>query len=394
MPPATVVNPDGAGFGVYVHWPFCASKCPYCDFNSHVRAGGVDQGAFLEAFRREILAMRALAGPREVGSIFFGGGTPSLMEPATVSGVLDEIAAAWSIAPDAEITLEANPSSVEAGRFRDYASAGVKRVSLGVQSLIDEDLRALGRLHSAAEALAAIEIAATTFKRYSFDLIYARPGQTEARWESELNAALALGPGHLSLYQLTIEQGTPFAALYDKGRLRIPAAREADDLFRLTQDMTAARGLAAYEISNHARDGEACRHNLLYWRYGEYAGLGPGAHGRLIVDGVRTATATERLPEAWREAVMRTGHGLLEREALSRAEQADEALMMGLRLTEGLDLGRLEELAGVRPDPDAIAPLVEGKLLAVDGGRLKAIGHGRFVLNELILQLSDALHPV
>jgi putative oxygen-independent coproporphyrinogen III oxidase len=394
MPPATVVNPDGAGFGVYVHWPFCASKCPYCDFNSHVRACGVDQGAFLEAFRREILAMRALAGPREVGSIFFGGGTPSLMEPATVSGVLDGIAAAWSIAPDAEITLEANPSSVEAGRFRDYASAGVKRVSLGVQSLIDEDLRALGRLHSAAEALTAIEIAATTFKRYSFDLIYARPGQTEARWGGELNAALALGPGHLSLYQLTIEQGTPFAALYDKGRLRIPAAREADDLFRLTQDMTAARGLPAYEISNHARDGEACRHNLLYWRYGEYAGLGPGAHGRLIVDGVRTATATERLPEAWREAVMRTGHGLLEREALSPAEQADEALMMGLRLTEGLDLGRLEELAGVRPDPGAIAPLLEAGLLAVDGGRLKGIGHGRFVLNELILQLSDALSPV
>ena len=389
-----IINPDRAGFGVYVHWPFCASKCPYCDFNSHVRMGGVDQRGFLEAYLHEIRTMRAWSGARSVGSIFFGGGTPSLMEPATVSGILDEIASAWSIAPDAEITLEANPSSVEAGRFRDYAAAGINRVSLGVQSLLDEDLRALGRLHSAAEALAAIEIAATNFERYSFDLIYARPGQTEADWARELEVALALGPGHLSLYQLTIEQGTPFAALYDKGRLKIPAAREADALFRVTQQMTAAQGLAPYEISNHARDAETCRHNLLYWRYGEYAGLGPGAHARLIVDGVRTATATEHVPETWRETVLRTGHGLIEKEQLSPGEQADEALMMGLRLTEGIDLARLQELAALRPDPEAVAALVESGLLSNDGGRLQAVGQGRFVLNKLILQLSEALRPI
>ena len=262
------------------------------------------------------------------------------MAPATVAGILDEIASAFAVSPDAEISLEANPSSVEAGRFRGYAAAGVNRVSLGVQSLVDEDLRALGRLHSAAEALAAIEVAASHFPRYSFDLIYARPGQSETDWQRELGDALALGPGHLSLYQLTIEQGTPFAALYDKGRLKIPADREADTLFRVTQAMTAERGLEAYEISNHARPGEQCRHNLLYWRYGEYAGIGAGAHGRLIVDGRRTATANERLPEQWRSAVEAAGHSLIEDEPLTATEQADEAMMMGLRLTEGFELAR------------------------------------------------------
>jgi oxygen-independent coproporphyrinogen-3 oxidase len=392
--PSSTQNPDRAGFGVYVHWPFCASKCPYCDFNSHVRAGGVDEAAFLAAYRREIRFVRDRIGPRQVQTIFFGGGTPSLMAPATVAGILGEISGAFTIADDAEISLEANPSSVEAGRFQGYAAAGVNRVSLGVQSLVDEDLRALGRLHSAAEALAAIDVAASHFPRYSFDLIYARPGQSETDWQRELGDALALGPGHLSLYQLTIEQGTPFAALYDKGRLKIPADREADTLFRLTQDMTADRGLEAYEISNHARPSEQCRHNLLYWRYGEYAGIGAGAHGRLIVDGRRTATANERVPEKWRSTVEATGHSLIENEPLTETEQADEAMMMGLRLTEGFELSRLEELAGLRPDPAVVAELTESGLLAKGNGRLTAIGQGRFVLNELILQLSDGLRPV
>ncbi len=364
--PSSTRNPDRAGFGVYVHWPFCASKCPYCDFNSHVRAGGVDEAAFLAAYRREIRFVRDRIGPRQVQTIFFGGGTPSLMAPATVAGILGEISGAFTITDDAEISLEANPSSVEAGRFQGYAAAGVNRVSLGVQSLVDEDLRALGRLHSAAEALAAIDVAASHFPRYSFDLIYARPGQSETDWQRELGDALALGPGHLSLYQLTIEQGTPFAALYDKGRLKIPADREADTLFRLTQDMTADRGLEAYEISNHARPSEQCCHNLLYWRYGEYAGIGAGAHGRLIVDGRRTATANERVPEKWRSTVEATGHSLIENEPLTETEQADEAMMMGLRLTEGFELSRLEELAGLRPDPAVVAELIESGLLAKD----------------------------
>ena len=316
------------------------------------------------------------------------------MAPSTVAGILDEISKAFAVAPDAEISLEANPSSVEAGRFRAYASAGVNRVSLGVHSLIDDDLRALGRLHTGAEARAAIDVAATHFPRYSFDLIYARPGQTEAAWERELGAALALGPGHLSLYQLTIEQGTPFAALYDKGRLTIPPAREADALFRLTQSMTAARGLEAYETSNHSLPTEQCRHNLLYWRYGEYAGIGAGAHGRLIVEGCRIATATECLPERWLTAVQARGHGFIEEEALTPAQTADEALMMGLRLTEGLDIARLDELARLRPDPAAVANLTSSGLLEEADGRLRAVGQGRFVLNELILQLSNALGPV
>ena len=359
-----------------------------------MRHGGVDQSAFLAAYRREIRAIAAMTGPRHVSSIFFGGGTPSLMEPATLAGILDEIAGAWSVAPDAEISLEANPSSVEATRFRAYAAAGINRVSLGVQSLIDADLAALGRLHTADEALAAIAVAAAHFPRYSFDLIYARPGQTEDDWRRELARALALGPGHLSLYQLTIEQGTPFAALYDKGRLRLPAAREADELFRLTQEMTTAHGLPAYEISNHARPGEECRHNLLYWRYGEYAGIGPGAHGRIIVDGRRTATAVVPLPEQWLAAVEGTGHGLAESQPLTPAETVDEALMMGLRLEEGCDVERLGELGGLRPDPATVAALVRDGLLADADGRLKAVGHGRFVLNELILRLSGTLRPL
>ncbi len=389
-------NPDPAGFGVYIHWPFCQSKCPYCDFNSHVRHGGVDETAFRKAYLRDIRRHRELTGPRDVSSIFFGGGTPSLMEPATVGAILDEIGRFWSIDPDAEITLEANPSSVEAGRFAGYRAAGVNRVSLGVQSLIDDDLKALGRLHTAGEARAAIEIAARTFERYSFDLIYARPGQKASQWQRELGDAIAIGPGHLSLYQLTIEDGTPFADLHARGRLRVPASREAAELFELTAEITSAAGLAAYEISNHARPGQQCRHNLLYWRYGEYAGIGPGAHGRIIADGRRTATSTVRRPEAWREAVEMTGTGVNEREILTTAEQADELLLMGLRLAEGLDLGRLASIGGVRPGRQSLQDLIAEDWLVHDAetDRLRTTAEGRFVLNEIVLQLAADLEPV
>lgn len=389
-PASTAGNPDEAGFGVYVHWPFCAAKCPYCDFNSHVRIGGIDEPRFLAAFLRELRTTRERIGPRTVTSIFIGGGTPSLMQPATVGGILEEIGRLWAIDPNAEITLEANPSSVEASRFRGYRTAGVNRVSLGVQSLREADLKRLGRLHTVAEAKTAVGIASSTFERFSFDLIYARPGQTVRGWREELDEALAMAGGHLSLYQLTIEDGTPFAALYAAGKLRVPDADQASALFEMTQAMTLARGLPAYEISNHAAPGQESRHNLLYWRYGEYAGVGPGAHGRLVVGRERLATMSERAPERWLEAVERRGHGLISSEPLSPAEQADEALLMGLRLEEGLDLDRLERIGGLRPSRAVITELVDQGLLAVlaGGRRIKATVQGRMVLNELVLRLS------
>ena len=371
-PASADVNPDAAGFGVYLHWPFCASKCPYCDFNSHVRIGGVDQPRYLAAFRRELSYVRQKIGPRTVSSIFIGGGTPSLMQPETVGSLLDEIARLWSVDPAAEITLEANPSSVEAERFRGYRRAGVNRVSLGIQALNDADLKRLGRLHSVAEARAAIDIASSTFERTSFDLIYARPGQSAEAWSAELREALSLVRGHLSLYQLTIEEGTPFAALHALGKLVVPDGDDASVLYDVTNELTAAHGLPAYEVSNHAAPGEESRHNLLYWRYGEYAGVGPGAHGRLIAAGERLATASERAPE-----------------------QADEALLMGLRIEEGLDLRRLALIGGVVPDEDAIAELVHtGQIVAFDGGRrIKATASGRMVLNALVLRLSSRFVP-
>jgi putative oxygen-independent coproporphyrinogen III oxidase len=383
---------DGAGFGVYVHWPFCASKCPYCDFNSHVRAGGIDEARFLTAYLREIEHWTELAAGRRVTSIFFGGGTPSLMSASTVSAILDAIADAWNVAEGAEITLEANPSSVEAARFRDYRAAGVNRVSLGVQSLDDGELRKLGRLHTAAEALAAIDVAARTFARYSFDLIYARPGQTLEDWRAELGRALTLRPHHLSLYQLTIEEGTPYAALHAAGKLRVPEGELAQALYQMTQDMTGSAGLPAYEVSNHAVPGEESRHNLTYWRYGEYAGIGPGAHGRVETDGGRLATATERQPERWAALVEAGGHGILERTALGAGEQADEVLIMGLRLSEGLDLDRLQRVSGLRPRQAEIARLVALGLIEAEGERrLRATSRGRIVLNEVVLRLASAL---
>lgn len=396
-------NPDSVGFGVYIHWPFCAAKCPYCDFNSHVRHGGVDQNTFLAAYLAEIATSARATGPRQTTSVFFGGGTPSLMEPATVAAIIDRVDDVWPIAADAEITLEANPTSVEAGRFAGYRSAGVNRVSLGVQSLRDDDLERLGRRHTAAEARAAIDVAARTFDRHSFDLIYARPHQTARGWERELCEAIGLGTRHLSLYQLTIEAGTPFAALYDKGRLSIPPSQEAETLFRITRDITSAAGLPAYETSNHAAPGEESRHNLLYWRYGEYAGIGPGAHGRLIVpsggaaasSACRLATSNDLMPEAWSARVDENGDGIVEREALEPEEQADEYLMMSLRLAEGTDMMRLAALSGLEPAPDTVAGLVaDGLLDDTVSGRLRATERGAFVLNELVLRLSQSLRPV
>jgi putative oxygen-independent coproporphyrinogen III oxidase len=393
MPASATRRADG-GFGVYVHWPFCASKCPYCDFNSHVRSGGIDEARFLAAYLRELRHWAELAPARRVRSIFFGGGTPSLMSAATVAAILDAIAGAWPLEPGAEITLEANPSSVEAARFREYARAGINRVSLGVQSLEEGDLRALGRLHSVREALAAIDVSRETFARTSFDLIYARPGQTLQAWQAELARALALAGRHLSLYQLTIEAGTPFAELHARGRLRLPEAEAAHDFYALTQDMTEAAGLPAYEISNHAAPGEESRHNLLYWRYGEYAGIGAGAHGRIVVDGRRRATATERQPERWAARVEAHGHGIVEDTPLETAEQADEALLMGLRLTEGLDLDHLAALSGLGPAARTIDELAgHGLLERVGPGRLRATRAGRIVLNEVVLRLAATLEP-
>ena len=385
---------NGAGFGVYVHWPFCASKCPYCDFNSHVRAGGIDEARFLAAYQREMQHWAELAAGRRVTSIFFGGGTPSLMSASTVAAILDAVAGAWSVAADAEITLEANPSSVEAARFRGYRVAGVNRVSLGVQSLDDAELRKLGRLHTAKEALAAMDIAARTFARFSFDMIYARPGQTVEAWRAELVRALALAPRHLSLYQLTIEAGTPYAALHVAGKLQVPEGELAQALYEVTQEMTAAAGLPAYEVSNHAAPGEESRHNLTYWRYGEYAGVGPGAHGRVLTDAGRLATATERQPERWAERIEAEGHGIAERTMLGASEQMDEALIMGLRLSEGLDLDRLQRIGSMRPRPAEIARLVALGLIEADGHRrLRATPRGRIVLNEVVLRLASALEP-
>ena len=376
------------GFGVYLHWPFCAAKCPYCDFNSHVRHQPPDQARYAAAFAREIRHAAAMAPGRTVTSVFLGGGTPSLMHPETVASLLDAVAGAWPVARDVEVTLEANPTSVEAGRFRGYRAAGVNRVSLGVQALDDASLRALGRLHSAAEARAAVETASAIFERYSFDLIYARPGQAPEAWRAELGEALARSGGHLSLYQLTIEAGTPFAGLAAAGRLVVPDDDAARGLYDLTQEVCGRAGLPAYEISNHARPGEESRHNLVYWRYGEYAGIGPGAHGRLVTADGRVATSTERAPEAWLAAVEARGHGLAAVEPLSPEEQADEFLLMGLRLAEGVDPARHAALAGRRLAPARAEQLAADGLVSLAGGRVAATPRGFPVLNALVAALA------
>ena len=380
---------DGEAFGVYVHWPFCLSKCPYCDFNSHVRHQPIDEARFLRAFTAEIAATAARVPGRTVSTVFFGGGTPSLMQPATVGAILDAIGRHWSVARDAEVTLEANPTSVEATRFRGYRAAGVNRVSLGVQALDDGELRALGRMHTAREALDAVAVARDNFERYSFDLIYARPGQTPEAWRAELDRAIAEAAEHLSLYQLTVEDGTPFASLHAAGKLKVPDPEQARILYDLTQEICAARGLPAYEISNHARPGAKSRHNLIYWRYHEYAGIGPGAHGRLVVDGTRHATATERRPEAWMMRVEETGHGVVTDDALLPDEAADEFLLMGLRLTEGIDPARYAALAGRPLDRARIASLAgDGFVEETAEGRLRVTRSGFPVLDAVVADLA------
>jgi oxygen-independent coproporphyrinogen-3 oxidase len=357
-----------------------------------VRAGGIDEPRFLRAFLAELRHWAVLAPDRAVGSVFFGGGTPSLMSPESVGAIIEAIGASWRMRADCEVTLEANPSSVEAGRFRGYRAAGVNRVSLGVQSLDDAALRTLGRLHTVREAQAAIEVARATFGRYSFDMIYARPGQTLRAWRDELEEALRLAGRHLSLYQLTIEAETPFAALHRRGKLRVPGAEAARELYALAQDVTGAAGLPAYEISNHAAPGEECRHNLTYWRYGEWAGIGPGAHGRVVAAGMRQATSAERQPELWLERVATHGHGVTERLPLRPAEQADEALLMGLRLSEGVDLERLAALSGMRPAGHVVDELVAlGLVERCGASRLRASQSGRMVLNEVVLRLASTL---
>ena len=375
-------------FGVYVHWPFCRAKCPYCDFNSHVRHGGIDEARFLAAYLTELSHFAALAPARTVTSIFFGGGTPSLMRPATVSAILDAIAGHWHLQGDAEITLEANPTSVEAENFAGYRSAGVNRLSLGVQALDDRSLKALGRQHSAEEALAALALGKRHFDRVSFDLIYAREGQTAIAWEAELRRALDHVADHLSLYQLTIEDGTPFAALHAAGSLRVPDGELASELYGLTQELCEVAGVPAYEISNHARPGAESRHNLLYWRGHDYAGVGPGAHGRITIDGTKRALSAIKSPEAWLAEVEAAGHGLASEESLSAADCAEEYLLMGLRLSEGIDLARLAAIGGSALDEARIGVLENEGLLARRNARLAATPKGRLVLNRLILELA------
>jgi oxygen-independent coproporphyrinogen-3 oxidase len=381
--------PPNAPFAVYIHWPFCLSKCPYCDFNSHVRHGGIDEARFVRAIAQEIKATAERLGARTVSSIFFGGGTPSLMQPQSVSDILQAIARHWSIAPDVEVSLEANPSSVEAGRFRGYRSAGVNRVSLGVQSLDDAALKELGRLHNVEEALAAVAVARAIFERYSFDLIYARPRQTVADWKTELKRALAQAGEHLSLYQLTVEPDTPFAALHSAGKLAMPNDDRARDLYDLTQMVCDGAGMPAYEISNHARPGAECRHNLIYWRGQEYAGVGPGAHGRLNIAGKRLATETEKRPESWLMRVEGAGSGLIVDEALTPGETADEYLLMGLRLAEGIDPARFFALSGREIDPKRVADLhQEGAVEVTRDGRLRVTQSGFPVLDAVVADLA------
>jgi oxygen-independent coproporphyrinogen-3 oxidase len=372
---------------LYVHWPFCRAKCPYCDFNSHVRAA-IDEARWRAALLAELEATAAGLGPRRLETIFFGGGTPSLMAPETAGALIERARRLFEAAPDLEITLEANPTSVEAGRLAAFRDAGVNRVSLGVQALEPQALRFLGRQHGVDEALAALETAGRLFARVSFDLIYARPGQGVADWRAELARALGLARGHLSLYQLSLERGTPFFAAARAGAFALPDEDTALALYQATEELTAAAGLPAYEVSNHAAPGEACRHNLAYWRYQDYAGIGPGAHGRLVLaDGRAVATRRHAQPEAWLAAVEARGAGSAEVAPLAPRERAEEMVMMGLRLSEGLDLTRLAARTGLALD--ALAPqerraaLVDAGLLVEEPDRLRATPRGRAVLSAL-----------
>ncbi|ULB11188.1 radical SAM family heme chaperone HemW [Cereibacter azotoformans] len=376
------------GFGLYLHWPFCQSKCPYCDFNSHV-AATIDQSRWQRAYLSEIRRLGTETEGRVLNSVFFGGGTPSLMEPELVAAILETVRATWPLANDLEVTLEANPGSVEAGRFRGFRDAGVNRISMGIQALNDADLRQLGRLHTVAEARAAFDVARTTFDRVSFDLIYARQDQSLADWRQELSEALAMAADHLSMYQLTIEDGTAFGERFKRGKLRgLPEEELSADMYALTQDLCDAAGLPAYEISNHAQPGAESRHNLIYWRGGDYAGAGPGAHGRVSLATGRWATEAPKAPGGWLERVERDGNGELPRVRLDRDDHALEYLMMALRLREGLDSERHAALAGRPLDERRVTDLQEMGMIETDGARLRATTRGRMVLNSVIASLA------
>lgn len=376
-----------AGFGVYVHWPFCAAKCPYCDFNSHVRTS-VDQTAWTNALVSEIQSTAARTPNRTVDTIFFGGGTPSLMLPDTVDIVLQAIASNWALSPSVEITLEANPTSVEAARFQGFADAGVNRISMGIQALNDTDLKALGRMHTASEAMQAFDIAKKIFGNVSFDLIYARQNQSLENWIEELTQAIDMAVDHLSLYQLTIEQGTRFGDLFARNRLRgLPSDDLSADMYEITQEVCAKRGLNAYEISNHARTGAECQHNRIYWNYGDYAGIGPGAHGRLTIEGQRYATSTPLMPENWLELVQTHGSATQTDEVISAADQAAEYLMMSLRLTEGTNLDRVNAICANRVSSSAIRHLSNEGFLVQTDKALKTTERGKMVLNAILGEL-------
>ncbi len=382
-----------AGFGVYVHWPYCLAKCPYCDFNSHA-AAGADHDRWRRALLAELAHFAAQVPGRRVDSVFFGGGTPSLMAPETVAALLDAVAGHWTLPAEAEITLEANPGTVDRDRFAAFRAAGVNRLSLGVQALEEEALRFLGRVHGRDEALRALEAARRLFPRLSFDLIYARPGQTPEAWAAELARALEIAADHLSLYQLTIEPGTAFYTLEARGALVLPDEDAAAAMYEHTQAACAARGLPAYEVSNHAVPGAESRHNLIYWRGGDYVGIGPGAHGRLTRRGPTRALRQHRAPERWLALVETQGHATREDVALTAAERAEELVMMGLRLAEGVEVARFRDRCGLAlaeaVDAGALARLRAGGFVAWDGHRLRATAAGRLRLNAVIAALLGA----
>jgi putative oxygen-independent coproporphyrinogen III oxidase len=377
---------QNGGFGLYIHWPFCAAKCPYCDFNSHV-SNNIDNNQWLRSYLSELTRAASETQGRVLNSIFFGGGTPSLMAPELVHAILDHVRTLWPQSNDIECTLEANPGSVEAGRFRGYADAGVNRISMGIQALNDPDLKRLGRIHSVSEAKAAFDTARQIFDRVSFDLIYARQDQTLDAWRNELTEALAMSIDHLSLYQLTIEQGTAFGDRYNRGKLRgLPTDDAAADMYELTQDLCDAAGMPAYEVSNHARDGAHSRHNLIYWRYGDYIGIGPGAHGRITLGDHRYATETRLAPNAWLQDVA-AGNGEALRTAVSSRDQGIEYVMMGLRLVDGISHQRYRTITGNDIDQTALDHLSEIQMIHVDGDRIRATRDGRAVLNSVIATL-------
>ena len=384
-----VLNEDwqNGGFGIYVHWPFCAAKCPYCDFNSHVQNKIVEKQWSI-AYLGELDRLFQAIGTRPLKTVFFGGGTPSLMSPDLVDQILSKIFSLWPRSNDLEVTLEANPTSVEAGRFKGYQQAGVNRISLGVQALNDADLKRLGRLHSVKEAHLAFDISRNTFDRVSFDLIYARQNQSLSDWRFELQQALSMAVDHVSLYQLTIEQGTAFGDRYAIGKLAgLPNEDLGADLYEATQEICSKFGFPAYEISNHAKAGAECQHNMVYWRYGDYAGIGPGAHGRLTINGQRHTTAAFRNPNDWLEAV-RQGCGDSINEPLLAKDQAAEYLVMGLRINDGIDQARYKSLGGYDLDPNKVADLVDQGLISVSNNTISASQRGRPVLNHIIRELA------